>query len=493
MSNVFILIKYDILSFINKMKGNKKNSSTIALVLLFSFIIVSSSILIQTIYNLESLEESGYMHLSLNYPLMLSISFIGLLIITKSTLSKEKNTDFLLSLPIKRIDIILSKTITSVSSFFLISLLFTIPSFIYYGIITNNVLEVTINSIIVLILISLFFCGIGYLFNSFLNQFVIKFKCYKIIRLFFVLLLIFLFMGLNYSLKLNVTTLRIPIISTLIDIIISTTILEYLILFASSILSLTIGTLVFSKYYGVSASTSKNKNKELTFNTNSQLKTLVKKEFRNYFNSTMYLFQTIIGYILMIGGAIALIFINIDSPESIIYLFLCFSLSLTCTTNSSISLEGKNIWIIKSSPVDPKITLLSKALMNLIMLLITITVSFIIILFVNKIDLTTSILLYLLAILNSIFISFSGLFINLLLPKLDFKSEMEVVKQSASAVTSIFFFLIFLSLPSFLAVIGLISIDFNLLILINISYIAIMSIVVIILTFTKGVKLFERL
>lgn len=493
MNKTLLLIKYDLISSYNSLNKKKKNTFTILTLIILSAIILASSFLFQTIEQIELLKDTEFVSLALTTPITTLVNFIALFIISKSTLSKENNTDFLLSLPIKKTSMVASKTIYSIVAYLLISLVVTIPSFIYYSIEISNTISPIINSIIVSILISCFFTGFGYLFNSFLNRFVIKFKFYKIIRMLLVTSTIGLFMFTSFSLQIDPTSLRIPVISTLVDIIINTNILEYFLLILISISSLIIGIIVFSKVYAYTPNIIKTNNTTLNYNTNSAFVTLLKKEFRNYFNSTMYLFQSIVGHILMIGLSISVFFINIDGLELMIYLILCFNLSITCTTNSSISLEGKNIWITKCAPIKTITILLSKISMNIIMLFSSVTLSFILLLISNKVEILTLILLYLFGLITSIFISCIGLSINLLLPKLDFTNETQVVKQSAASIISVLFFILFLTTPSFLYLIGIIPLSLNYMIITNISYLLILSIITMILIRTKGTKLFEKL
>ena len=49
-------------------------------------------------------------------------------------------------------------------------------------------------------------------------------------------------------------------------------------------------------------------------------------------------------------------------------IILSFGVGLTCTTGSSISIEGKNLWILKSSPLEVKDIFISKIAVNIILL-----------------------------------------------------------------------------------------------------------------------------
>ena len=225
---------------------------------------------------------------------------------------------------------------------------------------------------------------------------------------------------------------------------------------------------------------------------------MIKKEFKTYFSSTMYLLNTSIGYIILIGGAIALFFVEFDDSmlTFIMYCVSCFSFSTCCTSNCSLSLEGKNIWIYKSAPVDTRKIILSKALMNFILVFVTATISYALCAISLRVNLLTIFLLYILALVTGLVISFGGIFINLLLPKLDFENETQVVKQSASVAVSMFSFMfLFMIFPVIYFILGYnqIDIDFNLFVVLNICFLAILLFGILMLIRKYSDKLFKRI
>lgn len=496
MGEIITLIKYDILMISNKLSKSKTSITTLFAIVVAVMFLMIYTYLTQSIYTLQSLEGSGFEHLVLVTPILMYISSVGMFVIARSTSSKEKNSDFLLSLPIRKTSIIYSKTLSSTIFNIILGFTFLLPtSILYYLKVDSNVM-IIINTIICILLISFFSSGIGYLYNSFINKFILKFKFYRFIRLLLVILTFGAFLYVTNIFKVDVNTLRIPIISNIIDILIHSDMYSYLVLIAICIATLMFGVYIFSKTYGQSHNYTKTTNKVLKYSSNSQFTTLLRKEFINYSHSTVYVFQTIFGHIIMLSGAIALFFVNIEYLEIMVYCFVCFSLSLTCTTNSSISLEAENLWLIKSTPVKPQIVLLSKAAMNIILLLISSTISFVLLLLSNKLELSTTILLYILTISIGIFISFGGLLINLIFPKLKFSNESEVVKQSTAAIVSTLSFILLLVLPAivlFYISFTLVPLTINTIIFTTICYVLLISIIFISVLYTKGIKLYNNL
>ena len=146
-------------------------------------------------------------------------------------------------------------------------------------------------------------------------------------------------------------------------------------------------------------------------------------------------------------GTIGIIFVDLDSilgdataKASIVRsspIFVSFCVIMCCTTMASISLEGKNLWILKSLPVTPKAIYLSKIAVNLTIISPALFDAVIIGIILNMGFLQT-LLMLLVVIVCAVFISIYGLLVNLLLPNFNWTSETLVIKQSAAAMIAIF-------------------------------------------------------
>lgn len=171
-------------------------------------------------------------------------------------------------------------------------------------------------------------------------------------------------------------------------------------------------------------------------------------ERRRFFNSTAWVVNTIIGAILIavlgVAGALfsgtVVLFLRQTSMTPFAAAaaagVLLFCATVSPTTSCAISMEGKEIWIAKTLPVSAKQWLRAKLLMNLILvgppLLFTITLFAI---FYRELLSPLSISgLYLLPVAALLFTTAFGLFINAKLPRLSWKSDTEVVKQSSAVL-----------------------------------------------------------
>lgn len=178
---------------------------------------------------------------------------------------------------------------------------------------------------------------------------------------------------------------------------------------------------------------------------------LTKKELRGFFSSAGYMLNAAFGLAMMVGGAIYLLFnskaitallTQMEIPSELIGLVISFVIALMCATvfisACSISLEGKQFWIIQSLPVSALQSLLAKAAAHVIVCLPPILITAVItgILFkLSAFYIVMSILLPLSTVLLS---AMAGLLLNLHLPKMSWQSETEAVKQSMSTFLAMF-------------------------------------------------------
>lgn len=194
----------------------------------------------------------------------------------------------------------------------------------------------------------------------------------------------------------------------------------------------------------LSATTAK-KNYVLTrLPQNSALKALFKKEIKRLFSSTLYILNTSIGYILMVVFSIGLLAMGKDKISSVLQLtgpiqdFIPLILAVMCvispTTVSSISMEGRQWWIIQSIPVSAKTVFDSKILVNLTIALPCYAAAICLLFIAFPMSITGYVWLLVLPLLYILFTSVLGITINVKMPIFNWESEAVVVKQSASVL-----------------------------------------------------------
>lgn len=181
----------------------------------------------------------------------------------------------------------------------------------------------------------------------------------------------------------------------------------------------------------------------------SMRKTLVLREAKRYFSSGTYVTNTIIGPVMAVAFAIGMLFVDFndafkDLPvvlnvNAVIPLFFAGILVLNNPIATSVSMEGKEFWIIQTLPVSDKDILKSKLMFSIILLAPFYVVGELILIIALKPGLTELFWMLLLPMAVLLCALIMGLAVNLRFPKLKWDTEVEVVKQSASAMMGGFF------------------------------------------------------
>lgn len=189
--------------------------------------------------------------------------------------------------------------------------------------------------------------------------------------------------------------------------------------------------------------------------TNGVFIALFKKERDRFLRNFLYVFNTAFGMIMLVAFAVFLMFKRIETVEVITQLMsenaslstfisqlmimlIVFFGQLTCTTSSSISLEGKSLWIMKTLPVSVAQVFWSKMLVNILLICIPSILSLILLGIVFNFSILYIVLGLAFILISSMGISMLGLLLNLAFPKLQYENEQEVIKQSMAAFCAVF-------------------------------------------------------
>lgn len=223
---------------------------------------------------------------------------------------------------------------------------------------------------------------------------------------------------------------------------------------------------------------------------NSKLVTLLLKEFRLYFSSMTYVMNTILTPLIYFILNIVLLMnvipdletfsvqiLNFTIDAHLIYTVACIILvTLTTTTSCSISFEGKNIWIMLTSPIDVWDIASAKIIINVLLFLPSILLSFLVYINVFNVSFVYLITMLILIIFTLILMSVIGVYINLKHPNFSWNNDMEVVKQSRGTILTAVISMILIPIISALLVINNIYI---------INVLAVMELIIIIIISSK--------
>lgn len=195
---------------------------------------------------------------------------------------------------------------------------------------------------------------------------------------------------------------------------------------------------------GLFVSSARHNYKLRTLKKNPLLLSLCKREFKRYFSSSVYVTNTIISPIMGCILSGVLLFSGTDSIAKALPLPLDFCslvpfiiAGIFCimpTTSSSISMEGKNWWIIKSLPLSPKYVLNAKILMNLILVLPFYLISEVLLILALKPSPADGLFLVLIPAVIILFSCVYGIAVNLHFPVLNWENEISIVKQSTASL-----------------------------------------------------------
>lgn len=180
---------------------------------------------------------------------------------------------------------------------------------------------------------------------------------------------------------------------------------------------------------------------------------LLRKEADRYFGTPVYLFNTGIGLLLMIAAGVAAVVMrgrlqdvlvrSGAAPDEIPLLSLAaaviaFLVSTAAITGSSISLEGKTLWILKEAPLPAGELLDVKAGFQLLLVCPCVLVCGAGLVWGLRLTLAEGGALLAAGLAFALFTALLGLAANLCFPKLDALNDMVVVKQSAASMAATF-------------------------------------------------------
>lgn len=175
---------------------------------------------------------------------------------------------------------------------------------------------------------------------------------------------------------------------------------------------------------------------------------LLRKEFRRFTGSATYMMNCGLGCVFLVIAAMAILLKQDLLKEMLYAMFapedsriplmaaaaVCLMTTMNDMTAPSISLEGKNLWLIQALPVSGWQVLKAKLKLQLILTLIPTALLVVCVEYVFRFGVVYNILIPVLAALFILFMAESGLVVNLKMPNLNWTSEVAPVKQSAGVV-----------------------------------------------------------
>ncbi len=176
---------------------------------------------------------------------------------------------------------------------------------------------------------------------------------------------------------------------------------------------------------------------------------LLRKELQRFTGSANYMINCGLGILLMPLSAVLLLW-KADMIRPLVMMFsedivsllaiaaVCLMVSMNDMTAPSISLEGKNLWLVQSFPVSGRQVLEAKLRMQLILTLVPAIAPVIAVEWLIKPRLFYAVALPVITVLFTLLTASTGLFCNLKMPNLHWSNEVIPIKQSAPAMIALF-------------------------------------------------------
>lgn len=476
MSKFFLITKINLLSFFNikkvtgsKFKSERKKNIGKVLIILAAIFYLSWYIYMMV----DNLMPSFVLIGKPIYVLAMLFTFSSLFLILtnlfkiKNILFDFKDYDLLFSLPIKRETIIMSK----LASLYIVNLIYTliimVPGFIAYikyvsasfGII--YFLLCLIIPLVPIIISSIMGMLLSWIISFFKNKNIGSYIV-NLGLVFFALYLSFQMEGVDPNILASNSIGMIdrfggvyPLTNLFIRLLDHFNFFDFIIYIGVPLVLSCVFIILINKcYIRVRTKLLKNNIKSdyeiKKYQKKSALFSLYKKELKKLFSNSLYSINSLFGCLIIIVMIVALLLFNenvlgrffaIPDFGTMIKTNICFLVSLfcvlSCTTNSSLSLEGKSLWILKSLPLNGRKIVASKIMVNLTFLLPTIFISSTFFVFYLHLSFSEALLLYLMPIVYAYYTSCFGIVLNLWFPRFDFDNEIKVIKQSLPVFLSI--------------------------------------------------------
>ncbi len=412
-------------------------------------------------------------------------SLIGTVFAAQSYLFDSKDNDLLLSMPIQPSAILLSRILALYTLNFVYSTIIFLPIGVAYGIFFKFTFVTFLCFLISIFLIPMLSTAISCLFGYFTGKITVKIPNKNLLSVVFGFVMLggLSAVGLNLGPIISMMMYKIEVIA---DSVQKYSHLLYWYGLASQqgkfwgllpmlIFSLGFSYLIFIfisrkfiKMITRKVAMKKKKYVEKPMKPTNLFHALVSKELGYFFSIPAYVMNsgmsTIMSIILGVGILLRgdLIVNSLpqlfpDASGNLVALMIGSSLALCCTMNDvtapTISLEGKTLWLLKSTPIDPMKIFFAKALMAPIVSLPG--VIFTVIASAVTLDLTVADVLFIffIPIIACVFSGFLGICVNLKIPRFDWSTEITIIKQSLSVVITLFLAMFFTSIPFVVAIV----------------------------------------
>ena len=466
--------------FINNKTGKAKSkAAVIGMFILFAFIMfslaaaffgmsLSISMLLET--------ELSWLYYAIFGVISIALGTFASVFNTSNSLYNAKDNDLLLSMPIKPSHILLSRiTLVYGLSIMYISVAW-LPICITPIIFHKYNPIILISDILLLLLLSLFVtvlsCAFGYIVAIITNK--TKNKSILTVLLSLAFLGAYYFVCFKFEALVNVlindSEKYAMIIVTWANLIYQLALgalgrVSGLLIFALVTVALWIicYRVLNKSFYKIVINSNKvsSTNSKIEYKRKSSVyKTLLAKEFKRFIGSPIYLLNMGLGCVFVIAVAIGILIKRNDIggmltqletfiPNAYQYIPLLIIAipgaitSMCAITVPSISLEGKNLWILKSLPIHPIDIINAKRDVQFVFVSISSLISAILMCFAFKLDYSSSLIVCIIILMCTRITSNVASFLSLINPNFSWTNEAQPIKQALNVLVYLLISFIF--------------------------------------------------
>lgn len=188
-----------------------------------------------------------------------------------------------------------------------------------------------------------------------------------------------------------------------------------------------------------------------------QTKSLFKREVKRYFSSSVYVSNTIMGNIIAIVFGVAVLIFGSDALNNLFggngFVFsavpfvIAILVSMSTTTAPSISIEGKQWWLLQTLPVPAKKIIHAKLSLHFILAVPCALLSALLLSIALQPDLPGVLALFVVPVSYIVFTGILGLYNGLKYPEFTWDAEIKAVKQGPALVYTLVLSLVSAGVP----------------------------------------------
>lgn len=448
-----------------------------------------------------SLSLAGYSWLFFGIMAILAfmLCFIGTVFMTKQQMFEAKDNHTLLPMPIKPMDILISRILSIAVMDYLMALLVAFPAGLVYAVVVRFTVVGALFYILGMLLLPLLALAFSVFFGWVLAVISNRMKHKNAVTMVFstVFLLIYFYLCFSWQSKVESLIARSGEVAAVVSKFLPSVYHfglsaaegnagSFLIHAAICVIPFALSIYIVSRNF-VKIITSERGSNKIEYKggamkTGSEFKALCAMELKRFTSSTTYMLNAGMGLMFMVLAAGALIVKKKDMIEvlslfasakqyvaPVLIIALLYMSSMTIISSGTISLEAKTLWQIKVLPVNPKKALLAKAYPHIVISIPVVVVACVIAEFFAEMSAIGRVMLILIPVVSTFFNGMLGVIINVYLPKFNWSNEAQAIKQGASPLLAMLFAaippIIFTVLTVITGAFGFISMDVLLIII----------------------------